>query len=116
MAVTDDRLREIQGELNRIAEERVTELLARLRAARELTQRVAVTDGDLARHDQLRRSLEAEQAAAIARAGNGKADTSAVAARIGATGEAIKRLQKTREELLGKLSALTSELMTLGGR
>jgi chromosome segregation ATPase len=115
MADTEERLQAIQEELNHIAEERVTELLAHLRAAREVTSRIAVTELEIARQEQLRRALDAEVAPLEGKAESLKSENADIQARVETLGETVKRLRKMREELMSSLSGLTSEIKTLGG-
>lgn len=115
MAGTEDRLQAIQEELNHIAEERVTALLAHLRAAREVTSRIAVTELEIARQEQLRRSLDAEVPPLEAKAASLKSENADMQARVDSMGETVKRMKKMREELMSSLSGLTSEIKTLGG-
>jgi chromosome segregation ATPase len=115
MAGTEQRLQAIQEELNRIAEERVTDLLAHLRAAREVTSRIAVTELEIARQEQLRRGLDEEVGPLETRVEALKSENGEIQSKVDNLTETVKRLRKMREELMSSLSGLTSEIKTLGG-
>lgn len=110
-----DRLREIQGALEQVLEARVTELLARMKAIREVTAQIAAIESDIQRHDRVRAGLEAEVPGLEARATQLDGENGEIQARVDGLREKVGRMNKLREELMANLSGLTGELKGLGG-
>lgn len=110
-----DRLRQIQGELEQVLEARVTELLARMKAIREVTAHISAVEADIQRQERLQVGLEAEIPALEGRADTLQSENRDTQARVDALREKVLRMQKLREELMSNLSGLTGELKGQGG-
>ena len=110
-----DRLREIQGELERVLETRVTQLLSRMKAIREVTAQIAAVEADIQRQERVRSGLEAEVPGLEARVGQLGAENGELQGRVDGLREKVGRMNKLREELMANLSGLTGELKGLGG-
>lgn len=110
-----DRLRQIQGELEQVLEARVTELLARMKAIREVTAHISSVEADIQRQERVRAGLEAELPPLEARHATLSAENADIQARVDGMRDKVARLQKLREELMSNLSGLTGDLKGLGG-
>jgi chromosome segregation ATPase len=115
MSKDADRLRAIQDELNGILESRITELLARTRALREVTNQIVATELDIRRNDQMKAQLEAELGPLGSRSGALEAENAELKTKVDGARANVERMRKLREEHLSIMSGLTSELKGLAG-
>lgn len=109
-AADASRLEHIQDTLSQTLEAQITELMAHIHAAEELTQTLSHTESEIAKYTQLRDRLRA-------RMGSSQSDAVKADAQ-----KKIKRLQRSlsemtarRTELLGNLDALTASIRAQGG-
>jgi chromosome segregation ATPase len=110
-----DRLREIQGELDGILEERITELLAHMKALREVTSQISATELDIRRHEALKNQLERELAPLASQAEGLERENGEIQRKVDGLRDNVTRMRKLREELMSNLSGLTGELKGLSG-
>lgn len=115
MSSDSDRLAAIEDELSGILEERITELLAHMRALREVTSQIAATELDIRRQEQVHGQLESELGPLTARSDALDEENEEIQRRVDALRENVSRARKLREELMSNLSGLTSELKGLQG-
>lgn len=100
-----DRLRTIQLEVNDILEERMTDLLARIKAVRDVTMQIASADVEIQRQETSAAMLEGDLA---------KATTTAQKLEILQRAESMRegagRARKIREQLIEQLSTVATAL------
>ena len=115
MSSDSDRLAAIEEELGSILEERVTELLAHMRALREVTSQIAATEMDIRRQEHVHAQLESELGPLSARSEALDNENQEIQRRVDELRDNVSRARKVREELMSNLSGLTSELKGLSG-
>jgi chromosome segregation ATPase len=92
-------LQAIQEQLGALLEERVTELMAQIKATQTLVRRIASTEDEIARHKLLGERLEAELGPLREEAGTLAAHTSTLQAELGQLSGTTARLREIRREL-----------------
>lgn len=100
-----DRLHAIQQEVNQILEERVADLLARMKAVREVTAQVASADIEAERHEATATQLEAGLAKA-----SSTGQKLEILQKVESMREAAGKARARRDELVEHLAGLASAL------
>ena len=112
MAADADRLRAIQEDLNAVLEERVTDLLAHMKAIQEVTAQIAATEVEIRRQEALKEHLEGELEPLTSEADDLRAENAELQGKVDKLQENVSKMRKLREELMGNLSGLSKGLAT----
>lgn len=115
MAGDTDRLRAIKDELDTILESRITDLLAHMKALREVTSQLSATELDIRRQEALKNQLEREVAPLSAQAEGLERENADIQRKVDGLRENVGRMRKLREELMSNLSGLSAEMKGLSG-
>jgi hypothetical protein len=100
-----DRLRAIQQEVNEVLEERMTDLLGRIKAVRDVTLQIASTDVEIQRQEHNAEMLDADLAQA-----RSTAQKLEILQRAELLREGAGRARVQREQLIEQLATVAAAL------
>jgi len=101
-----DRLAELQGQLDAVLEERITELVAAIRACQEVTAQIATTTLEIRRQEALGDELSKQLEPLSAEASRLETENESSAQELAALKADVERMQAEREALLTRLGDL----------
>jgi archaellum component FlaC len=103
----DSRLQTIQTELNAILEDRITQLMAHIKAAQGVSREIARTEDEIRRQQALKEQLGSELGPMRSEAESLKAETAQLQEEVDGLLASISKMRSIREELLSMKGSQT---------
>lgn len=107
MSTESDRLQELQEQLEAVLEERITNLLTTVKATQAVSARIAATQADIHRNEQLQATLKSDLKPL-------ESDNDKLKRRADQLRDKIANLRKQRKDLIGQVKGLAAEAKSAG--